>query len=168
MKSIPFVLTVLLSLWFSAIGTEPFMLAVASTGAMLLSWLVSLFLPWSRREAVTLQRVHSGKRIVGWSVLLYVSILVTQWPLRLTFALSRPALEQMAQSLRSGNKLQGPQRAGFFLIREASFKFYPDTVCLWIALEPNGNRGFIQGPSNVMQSASHIWLDKRWRLVEED
>src|SRR5262249_24876721 len=45
-------------------------------------------------------------------VAVYVSIMATQWPLRIAFAAARPELERIAGEARRGIPFHGPQRAG--------------------------------------------------------
>lgn len=182
MKTIPLLLVALLTLWYSAVGAEITWIMVWSTGAMLFSF-AAVFLPWPHRRPLTspstAPRLKRGW-LPGWlpgllviclCFLLHWSILTTQWPLHMTFELSRPALEKMAESLREGVKIEGPQRAGFFIIRKADIEQYPGTVCLWTDLEPNGRMGFLDVPpygAALPWAWSEVRLNDRWRFLKED
>jgi hypothetical protein len=168
MKIIPFILTTTLILWFSARGWDTFGPGILSTYCMILALLVSLLLPWSLHKPVTSLQRRGSWLTISFCVLIYILVVATQWPLRLTFALSHSSLEHLAKSLREGKPFQGPQRAGFFVIQNASFDVYPDTVCLWTGGELGNYTGFVDTPGAIQYPFCQFWLSKKWRLLTQD
>src|SRR6185437_13837347 len=72
-----------------------------------------------------------------------ISVAVTHWPLRVTYALSRDAFDAVAQRVRTGEHLPTPLRAGLFTIRSAELS-HDGIVCLWTHPNPGGSAGFVQ------------------------
>lgn len=100
---------------------------------------------------------------------LIVSVLGTHWPLRLAYAQSRPAFDQVAEQVRAGNATKTPGWIGLFYIEKAEI-YHNGVVCLWTNDHPNGPTGFVQhGPENLPFNIwTKILLDDTWQFVSED
>lgn len=169
MKAIPVLFVVLLTIWFSAVGTEPIALYILSFFALLVSLCVSIFLPWAFRKSAA----QPPRRAVGLTIclciLLYVSVAFTHWPLRAALILSSSALEQVANRVRNGDKFKGPQRAGIFTIRKAEVNQYSGAVCLWFDTDSSGNNtGLVRGSPDGQNPWSIIGLGERGHLISQD
>ena len=80
---------------------------------------------------------------------LIVSVLGTHWPLRLAYAHSKPAFDQVAAQVRAGDATKAPGWVGLFYIEKAEI-YHNGVVCLWTNDHPNGPTGFVQhGPENL-------------------
>jgi hypothetical protein len=127
---------------------------------------------------LTLVRLHlvgeRGRRlrpVLAGAVALTVvtTVSATAWPLRLTHALSRPALDRLAVAVQAGQRPSGDVRAGFFVIKQAEIS-RKGVVCLWTDLNPVGRTGFVRCPADALPGNlwSSIQLDEQWHLVSED
>lgn len=97
------------------------------------------------------------------------SVLLTQWPLRAAYAVSRPSLERLASDAREGRPSSRPQLAGLFLVERVEINKH-GIVCLWTTPNPGGDAGFVQSapdrlPFNLW---STLKLDDRWQYICED
>lgn len=98
-----------LSFFFAAVGFDPFLLILCAlpTAPILLIALVFAAIPY-----IPLSRRY---RLMGLLFpILFVSILWTRWPLRITFALHRPALERLADQVAAGQTVTTPRQVGMF------------------------------------------------------
>jgi hypothetical protein len=97
-----------------------------------------------------------------------ISVAVWDWPLRLAFAASRPALERAAADVRSGKQVVN-ERVGVFFIRSGNMTG-ANIPCLWTDTNPAGRTGFVQTRPDVLPFNlwSAIHLDDRWYLISED
>ena len=103
---------------------------------------------------------------------LVVSVLSLNWPMRLAFILSRPALNQAAQQLLAGDPVATPRRIGLFRIAAAELFQNPSKPeqipSLWTDLGSGGDlMGFVQSgpgkPPFIMWS--HMRLDRDWQFI---
>ena len=101
---------------------------------------------------------------------LILSVGVTCWPLRVSFALSRNAFEAVALRVRSGERVSTPSRIGLFRIRQAELS-NGGVVCLWTDLDPAGHTGFVQCDQDKAVKFN-LWsiipLEDRWQFISED
>lgn len=102
-------------------------------------------------------------------IVVAASVIITAWPLRLSYLFSRPSLEQLAIMVQAGEQPVCPIRVGFFVIKQTEVSGQ-GAVCLWTVLDPAGNTGFVRSDaSNLpLNLWSRIQLDERWSLVVED
>lgn len=161
MPLVPFVLALLAVVWFSATGDMgtfeklfigfPLLLAAAGVG-----WGIAR---WKRRRVSALP--------VALLALVALLVLVTNWPLRASFAVARPGLECLAADVRAGRHPRLPHRAGLFQIREALVE-WNGAVCLWT--DPTGRAGFVErSPAGDPCVAwEKTTLDRRWQFLVED
>jgi hypothetical protein len=103
------------------------------------------------------------------SFAILVSVVITHWPLRVSFALSRETMDALAARVRAGERVATPMRVGLITIRETELS-RRGVVCLWTNLSPSGHHGFVQCRREAMPS--HPWsmipLDNSWQFIEED
>ncbi|MEO1591700.1 MAG: hypothetical protein AAFU71_10460 [Cyanobacteria bacterium J06632_22] len=110
------------------------------------------------------------------AIALILSIMVFHWPLRLAYAFSRPAFNQIAAQVTAGETIATPQRVGWFWIEEIAlpehlFSYAEDgIVCLWTGVHPFGNTGFVQTTSDNLPFNlwTHLKLDNTWQFIAED
>lgn len=103
------------------------------------------------------------------SLALIASVVTMHWPLRASYLLSRPALDQLARDVQAGQPLPGPTRVGLFTIKQVEVS-RQGIVCLWVDLNPAGKEGLVQcGPAHPPFNLwSMISLDDRWQYIAED
>jgi len=120
-------------------------------------------------------RRHTQRRVLPalvtaiLSLVLIISVAATHWPLRVAYAWSRESFDVVAQSVRSGEHITTPLRAGLFTIQRAELSHH-GIVCLWTHPHPAGSTGFVQCrrdyvPFNLW---SIVRLDDRWQFISED
>jgi len=156
-----------LAVWLSATGIEQFSLCIVSAGlACIVILHGSVWFGWCRFIG---RPVYPVVLSVLAMFAILVSVAVTQWPLRITYSLSRSAFNAVAQSIRDGKSVTLPQRIGLFTIREAEIS-RTGVVCLWTRPAAGGNTGFVQCsrdyvPFNLW---SMVKLDNKWQFISED
>jgi len=99
-----------------------------------------------------------------------LSVLTTDWPLRLRFALSRSEIDALADRVQRGQSVELPRFAGLFWVRRAEAN-RSGQPCLWTHLAPGGNTGLVRCQANsqpTLNLASSLDLDGGWYLVAED
>lgn len=160
-------LLALIAVWLSATGIEQFSMSIVSAGLAFVALLLgSVWFGWCRFIGRPVYpAVLSSVAIFA----ILVSVAVTQWPLRISYSLSRSAFNAAAQSVRNGKNLTLPQRIGLFTVREAEIS-HTGVVCLWTRPGAGGNTGFVQCrrddvPFNLW---SMVKLDNEWQFISED
>lgn len=131
--------------------------------ALVISYLLVAHRRYTRRAVLPVLVVS----LVCLSIIISVS--QTHWPLRITYALSRDAFDDVAQRIRAGEHIATPVRAGLFTIRRIDAS-YRGIVCLWTHPHPGGSTGFVQCPRDDVPF--NLWsivrLDDRWQFISED
>jgi len=104
--------------------------------------------------------------------LVVASILFTNWPMRLSFAASKPALGRLAEQVAAGQTPSLPTRAGAYVVRAVQIE--PVTggmaVCLWTQPQ-HGHIGFVWSPVGVtppFNQWTHTRLSSQWHHFGED
>jgi hypothetical protein len=152
-------------IWYSASGADTWNVTLISAAICIIDFLLLTTLlawnPTSRKPRVA----------TGVSLLVLLSIAFMQWPLRLSFAISRPALERMADQVAQGRNPAVPARIGLIVILRTELR--GGTPCLWTADDPTGPTGFIRVTAESTFDGSQIaWsycrLADGWRLFSED
>lgn len=156
--------------WLSATGFDTIMLLFGSCvvvcgispfviGWALLEWRARSFRPWP---------------ILGvlLCLLAIVTTLLFHWPLRLSFALHRPALERLAAQAQAGTPPPLPTRVGLYTIRGIDATSYPGVIGLHIDTNPGGPTGFyrmtVPTPTAPANEQWAVHLDDRWWWIRED
>lgn len=76
--------------------------------------------------------------------MLPLSVFDTQWPLRLAFLASKPALDRLADRVAGGDVPRWPTRGGAFLVVGSDFDRVTGNVGLVTDANPGGRSGFIR------------------------
>ena len=105
-----------------------------------------------------------------------VTMMLTLWPLRLAFRMSRPALNAMADRVAAGRPVTGSEWAGCYVVIGANFDPLTGEVALYTDDDPAGRSGFLrlspgdsQGRSDLFTNLNfNEYLDERWRYRNED
>jgi hypothetical protein len=119
--------------------------------------------------------------VLRWTVVAVISLapvtmLFTQWPFRLAFLVSRPALERLADEVGAGAPLTSPRWAGVFVIVGSAVDAKTGNVGLITDPNPSGRTGFERygalGRPGAGGAFYNFWsemqLDENWRFAEED
>lgn len=105
---------------------------------------------------------------------LIVSVLVNDWPFRVRFAISRPAIDRLADQVERGYVLDEPRQAGLFRIRGAERRRVAAAryTCLWIDPDPAGPAGFVRCLPQEAKALFNLWSTTRmsegWQYIVED
>ena len=100
--------------------------------------------------------VNQGKKefLVFFWVLLSTG--VTNWPLRLSFAISQPELQTLARQVEAGKAFTQPCRVGLLEIQQGVV--HPSGhVVLWTDLKENGSAGFVIIPPADVTQKFNVW-----------
>ena len=124
----------------------------------------------------TLKSQKRFRQQAAVSFIMVVSIIAFNWPLRIAYALSRPAFDQVAEQVVTGETIATPRRIGWFRIQRieapgpAANGIDHKGLRLWTGVHPNGNTGFVQAsPDNLQFNLwSHFRLDETWQFIAED
>lgn len=155
------------AVWLSAAGIEQISVYIVSAGlAFIILLLGFVWFGWRKFIGLPVSPVILSILTV---FTLLVSMAVEQWPLRISYSLSRSAFNAAAESIRDGKNLTLPQRIGLFTVRKAEIS-HDGIVCLWTRPAAGGNTGFVQCsrdhvPFNLW---SMVKLDNRWQFISED
>ena len=158
-----------LAVWLSATGTEQFSMYIVSAAVGLIVLLLgSVWCGWQKVLGRPAYPVALGAIAI---LALLVSVSVKQWPLRITYSVSRSAFNATAQRVREGQKMTFPQRIGLFTIRKAEVS-HTGVVCLWTRPAASGNTGFVQCNRESAPVSFNLWsmvkLDDGWQFISED
>jgi hypothetical protein len=106
--------------------------------------------------------------------ILPTTMLFTQWPFKLAFAASRPALERLADQVAAGVRVSKPVPAGAFRIVASAVDPATGGVALITDPNPNGRSGFERrGPGTpgggpFFNLRFDMQLSAKWWYLEED
>ncbi|HUY91445.1 MAG TPA: hypothetical protein VMV10_22085 [Pirellulales bacterium] len=118
-----------------------------------------------KRQAECLRRTLQRMFVVVGCLAVIIGAIINHWPLRWRFMISRPELDQLADRVEGGLKLERPRAVGLFAIKSAAMR--GSVPCLWIDSEtcfarcaPEQVQGF-----NLWSTES---MNDRWQLINED
>ncbi|MFI5456748.1 MAG: hypothetical protein ACHRXM_14980 [Isosphaerales bacterium] len=121
---------------------------------MSLVWLVPIPIMLGAGVAWAVNATHRNavprrSALVAWPLVLGLGlaplpIMLTRWPLRLAFELSRPALERLADRVAAGQRLAAPEWAGIFYVVGSAVDPASGNVGLIIDSAPTGRSGFVR------------------------
>jgi hypothetical protein len=105
-----------------------------------------------------------------------LTMLLTRWPFRLAFLVSRPALERLADQVVAGAPVTSPRWAGVFVIVGSAIDPNTGNVGLLTHPDSSGRSGFerygARGSRGAAGAFYNFWsvteLDANWRFAEED
>ncbi len=157
----------LAAFWFSATAQDSLWLLLFG-----LPWALFWLAEFALLNWLTVKRWRSVRR--GWTwfgalTLLFVSIGLTTWPLRLGFAISRPSFEALVRRFESGEKLRFPVRAGLYTIVAIEER---GNTMLVLRGPQGGREGFVYSAEATDWPGFNPWsedrLDAKWWRVTED
>ena len=149
-------------------------LLLAFTGLIAFVALVTAIVAWARWKARPRRWLALGGLLC--CPLLVATMLVTQWPMKLSFALSRPALDRLADAVAAHRAPALPQRAGAYVIHAVETRPVAEdtnglTVCLWMLPLERQHVGFVRSPVGVTPEFNrwtHSRMDAHWHYFGED
>jgi hypothetical protein len=160
-----------------------------SIGGFVLMYLVSslaipaIFCSGEAWAALATRRDASHRRspMVAWPLVFALAIaplamMFTDWPLRLAFLASRPALERLADRVEAGQALRRPEWAGRYRVVGSAIDPRTGNVGLVLSPNPAGRSGFVRlvpgwppvhhGPLSNLNF--DVPLGGRWSYQDED
>lgn len=153
----------------SAAAVQSTAVILSSIGLALIVMLVGPVWAFAGRASA---RSRWSAAVLAWSAFaVIVSVAVTHWPLRITFALSRAALADAARRVEAGEESRVPRRIGLFTIREArAWGGRGDPICLWTEPNTAGSTGFVRSARDDAPCSpwSSVRLDAEWWFITED
>lgn len=170
---------------WSAIALPPTLLILLSVKPLeiislrLLGCLAAAFLTIVIVVLLALPALRFQKRFqwqAAISLVIVVSIIMFNWPLRIAYAFSRPAFDRVAEQVMAGETIATPRRIGWFRVERieapgpAANEIDDHGLLLWTGIHPNGNTGFVRSsPEDLRFNLwSHFQLDETWQLIAED
>jgi len=124
--------------WFLAF---PFILGIGT------AWATAA----TRREAIFRRSLLAVWLLVIVLAFLPLTMLITQWPFRLAFLASKPALSRLADQVANGQGVPRPLRAGVFVVVGSIVDPSTGSVGLITDPDPGGRCGFVRvGPSGSL------------------
>ncbi len=140
-------------------------------GLTALALLVAAVVAWVCQGAERRRWPQLGL-LLAWPLLL-ASMLFTSWPMKLSFAVSTPALDRLAEQVAAGQTPSLPTRAGAYLIRAVETRPVSGglAICLWTARPERQHVGFVQSPAGVTPHVNpwtHRQLSPRWHHFAAD
>ena len=138
---------------------------------------------WSA-AATRRETVRRRSPLLAWPLVIVLAtlpltILFTQWPLRLAFLASKPALDRLADRVATGQAPLRPIRAGLFMVVNSAVDPTTGNVGLITDPNPSGRSGFVRvspapntSPSRVSGPFYNLNGDLQmgwgWRYQNED
>jgi hypothetical protein len=167
MNSLPLALTSCLLILVSITIGERTIVIFSAMALFTFGLLTTLFLQ-HRYKTYSARKMRP--LIVIACLAIFVSVPITNWPLRVSFKLWRSSFDKIASSLQTGKTFPKPIQVGFFSVKKAEVYKLNGKICLWTNLDPAGKTGFTKCPINDVPFNlwSIIHLDKEWQFVSED
>jgi hypothetical protein len=114
--------------------------------------------------------------VVGIVSLAPLTMVLTRWPFRLAFLVSRPALGRLAEKVAGGAPVTSARWAGAFVIVGSAVDAKTGNVGLITDANAGGRSGFerygARGTRGAAGAFYNFWsetqLDANWRFAEED
>jgi hypothetical protein len=110
------------------------------------------FRPWARM----------GRRMRMCAVvcpILYVAVVLTDWPLRLNLLVHKPWLERLADQVQSGSTIGAAGRVGLFRYRQV--RLIPEGN---VGLQLSGGAGGGTYLVRVAPTATRVWYNTNWEI----
>jgi hypothetical protein len=160
---LPVIIIVPAGLLLSAYGGDPVGSSLLLHGGVLLIGCF-LFVSLFHLEGKVFR--HVALHLAGIAILLLAAR--THFPFRATFAISEPALRQLAMRVVEGGTPARPVRAGLFKIKEAGRKA-DGSVYLWTSPHPGGSQGFVfRYTGREYNLWSELRFNNDWYYICED
>jgi hypothetical protein len=171
LRTLPLILATFVVIGMSLLAYESLTMVLGGFLLVMMATLATLLADICSGKSVFSRRKWSRKswQLVGIYLAVCLSVWMTDWPLRIAFALSRPTLERAAQELKVGKPVPSPRFIGLFYIWRAELngKGQP---CFWTALDSTGPAGFVLAPFGDPHYNlwSKVTLSNDWYLIKED
>jgi hypothetical protein len=130
---------------------------------------------WAKSRTATRRISRSTAWVIVWFLgLLPISMMGTHWPLHLAFALSRPAMDRLADRVASGETLTSPEWAGLYRVVAVKKEPSNGNVALIIDDDPAGRSAFVRFGDSLSPFGPMINLNfnesvgDRWFYQNED
>lgn len=115
--------------------------------------------------------VFRGVIAVPLALVIAVSVIWTDWPLRGHFLLVRSSLDSLADRLERREHINSPVQVGLVRIQTAELN-RQGVSCLWTRTNTGGDTGFVRTSADKVESQFNLWsnrtLDDEWQFVRED
>lgn len=156
---------------------------------MFLGWfwafpiVISTGVAWASAATRRTARPHRSP-LLAWPLVLVLSLLplsmlLTFWPFRLAFLVSRPAMDRLADRVDAGQAVTSPEWAGLFRVVGSTTDASTRNVGLIIDPDPSGRSGFVRvsfspvTPAGRSNGPLHnlnfdLQLRERWSYQCED
>jgi hypothetical protein len=168
LATLPIWVAAILTIYFSSVGTEPIALGYISVVGMVVVIAVTGFL-WTIGFCTPTSLPRTSASLLA-SLTIWLTAVLFQWPLRVSFTIVEPTLERMAISAKAGSKITIPQQIGLFSVKEVEAVTYDGPICFWTDLAAGGRTGLIYDPLN--RGPKHPWsavrLNRKWLYLSED
>jgi|GEM_PF-3174420 len=136
------------------------------------------FVPVEARRGLFWRRLGVRVSVLAALAALSLSVPLVRWPARLAFALSRPALEALADRVERGEAIAGPVRAGLWTVGSGEWSdpggsgLMPGGPFLWLERKvlPHCAGGVVRGPyeDGLYGTRTLARLSGDWFQVCED
>ena len=151
----------------SADGVESMTLAFFGIIALPIVILLCLLLP-RRRDS---QRWMLRNLIaVALFLAVFISVIWTSWPLRISYILAKPTMNKIAVKLEKGEKIKTPILIGVLIINKAELN-RNGIPCL-LTWSDGDFVGFVKVKPDIVDSQFNLWsviyLDNDWQFINED
>lgn len=99
-----------------------------------------------------------------------LSLVMDDWTLRASFAISQPAFARAAERLEHGSVSEGPQWVGLVPVQRIEWDERRRAACFWVDLHPSGRSGFVlcEQPEPPFNLWDHSRLFDGWHFIIED
>ena len=167
MIALPLAISSCLLILISTFIGERTIVIMSAVVLFILALLLTLFL-WHKYKLRSAAKF--GFKIAIVCLVVFVSVPVTNWPLRLAFKLSRTSFDKIASALQGGKTFPEAVQVGLFRIKRAEVYKLNGRICLWTDLDPAGKTGFTKSPINDVPFNlwSIIELNEDWQFISED
>lgn len=151
------------------LGILPIDLLTASVfvGCVFLIWAMAVLICFRRFVRLS----HRMKFLAVTAAVVVLTAMLTSWPLRVAFAVSRAEFERQTDQLTAGNATRIPCRMGLFVVRKIEIDRNGD-VFFWTSTGPSGAIGFVKCLDKSAVPKSNNWysraLGQGWYYVVED
>ena len=123
------------------------------------------------RDLFAPPRPYRTNAVMALSLVVAISVMVTHWPMRLAFELSRATFERQAAIIATGAGAKTPMRVGPYLVHQSGVK-PRGSVYFWTNANSAGPVGFVKCASNDLDADFNVWfslpLGRGWHVVVED
>ena len=164
----PLWIVAILTALLSALAYHPLILAIYGLLAMLAAF--SLICLAETTQACYSTSWRAARFHVLGACCLWLSVVATSWPLRTSFAVTRPVLDRMVADIGIGKTVDIQQAVGPFRIRQVDTSTIDGQVCFWTEPTLGDRVGFVYDPfqKGLLNPWLQLDLGNGWYYLEED